>query len=160
MGWRTGLQPYFRPRDHVTQYFCSGQTGREAELALLDVWSIGQERYSCDQLTVWCAWNQCMGSIPIPDGYCCLSLAWTHGRCTLATARKIQECLLTFIKIWLNCEKWRGKRRSFLNRAALLFRKIKVKPRIEWEIYTGRHQYRYFKITIWNEWRMKLQNEL
>lgn len=50
LGWRTGLQPYFRPRDHVTQYFCSGQTGREAELALLDVWSIGQERYSYNQL--------------------------------------------------------------------------------------------------------------
>lgn len=30
---------------------------------------------------------------------------------------------------------------------------------MEWVMHTGKHRHRYFKITIWNEWRMKLQNE-
>lgn len=30
---------------------------------------------------------------------------------------------------------------------------------MEWNMYTGKHRHRYLKKTIWNEWRMKLQNE-
>lgn len=86
-------------------------------------------------LLVWCAWKQHMNFIICLLGTGC----WIYRGWTSVTAKKTQNMCLS-CKMWLNSEKWRGKRNNMLNRTALLFKEVEVENGVG-DIYKRRHQY-------------------
>lgn len=93
--------------------------------------------------------------------YSRLSLAWTCGGCTLVTLRKIQSNFWSLLKCNWMVRNEEEKGAAFWTEQSCCSGKRKVRPRMEWDMHTGKHWQDILKepCEMNGEWNYKMNHK-